>query len=203
MTTDVAAHDEWCLKDQDTQLTIILALKKVRQQCVYPCRTAKENWDMLKARYSDGGNRRLASFLEQVLKATFTDTEPLQPQLDKVTFANRQLEAAKIIIPDIVITHNIVLHLPESYSTLRTVLTSCNSTNMTSKWVIDQVIAKEHHRITKFGGNATAYFAKPSKNRPQQANSNPDNANRSPYDPGKKCSYCERKVYDASECQKK
>jgi len=93
MTTDAAAHDDWCLKGQDTQLTIILALKKVRQQCVYPAQTVK---DTLKARYSDGGDRRRAFLLEQVLKATFTDTEPLKPQLDRVICVNHQLEAAKV-----------------------------------------------------------------------------------------------------------
>ena len=118
MTTDAAAHNEWYLKDQDTQLTIISALKNVGQQCIYPCQTVKESWDTLKARYSDGGNRRLASLLEQVLKATFTDSEPLQPQLDKVIFANHQLEATKVIIPNIVIAYYIVLHLPNLYSML-------------------------------------------------------------------------------------
>ena len=196
-TIDPDAHDEWYLKDQDAQLTIISALKNIGQQCIYPCQTAKESWDTLRARYSDGGNRRLASLLEQVLKATFTDSEPLQPQLDKVIFANHQLEAANVIIPDIVIAHYIALHLPDSYSTLRTVLTSSDSTKMTSKWVIDQVVAEEHHRITKFDGNANAYFAKVNKNKSRA------NDSRSSYDPGKKCSYCDRKGHDASECRKK
>jgi len=42
-TTDAAAHDEWYLKDQDTQLTIISALKNIRQQCIYSCQAVKES----------------------------------------------------------------------------------------------------------------------------------------------------------------
>ena len=78
----------------------------------------KESWNTLRARYSDGGNRRLTSLLEQVLKVMFTDTEPLQPQLDTVIFASYQLEVANVIIPDIIIVHYIALHLPNSYSML-------------------------------------------------------------------------------------
>jgi len=63
---------------------------------------------------------------------------------------------------------------------LRTVLVSSDSNNMTTEWVV----AEEHHRITKFGGNATAFFAKARKNRSQQSNGKSD-PNRS-YDPSKK-----------------
>ena len=57
-TTDAAAYEEWCVKDQEAQLTILLALKKVGQKCIFRATTSKEYWDRLSTRYSGGGDRR-------------------------------------------------------------------------------------------------------------------------------------------------
>ena len=191
-STNASAYNEWSLKDQEATLTILLALREVGQQCIYGAQTAKECWDTLKTRYSSSGDWRTAFLLEQVLHVTLTDTEPLQPQLDRIIFANHQLAAANIIIPDLVIAHHIALHLPESYTTLRQILVSSDSTKMTSKWVVDQVIAEEHHIIAQSGGNATAFFAKAQKDKSEHNNFN-----------SKKCHYCKRKGHDTSECRKK
>ena len=79
--TDAAAHEEWCIKDQEAQLMILLALKKVGQKCVFRATTSKEYWDRLANRYSDGGDRRTVSLLEQVLLTTFKDSELVLLQL--------------------------------------------------------------------------------------------------------------------------
>ena len=147
---------------------------------------------MLKARYSSGGNRRTAFLLEQALKIMLTDIEPLQPQLDKVIFATQQLTASNILIPDIVIAHHIALNLPESYTTLHQILVSSDPTKMTSKWVIDQVLAEEHHLITQSGGSMNTFFTKAQKNKSERDNYN-----------NKNCNYCKRRGHDTSECHKK
>ena len=101
-TTDPAAYDEWCLMDKKTQLTILLAFKKVGQKWVFRTMTSKEHCDRLSSasmHYSGSGGRRTVSLLEQVIQAAFTDTEPLQPQLDIVIFATHQLKSANIVIP--------------------------------------------------------------------------------------------------------
>jgi hypothetical protein len=46
-TSDPDTHNEWCLKDQEAQLTILLVLKKVSQKCVYQAKTSKDCWDRL------------------------------------------------------------------------------------------------------------------------------------------------------------
>ena len=114
------------------------------------------------ARYSDGGGRRrtVSSLLGKVSLATFTDTKPLQPQSDSVIFATHQLKSANVIISDPILAYLVALRLPESYSMLRTILTSSDSTKISSKWVADQVIAEERYRITQSGGTASAFFAK-------------------------------------------
>ena len=189
-TTDPADYDEWCLKDREAQLMILLALRKVDQMCIYRTQTSKESWDLLRTRYSGGGGLRTVSFLSEVLLATFSDTEPLWPQLDAVIFAAQKLESVNLAIHDVVLAYLLALRLPESYSTLRTVLTSSDSTKISSGWVVDQVIAEEHHRISQSGGNATAFFTKPKKDKSGR------NTNY------QKCSYCKRKGHEKSDCRK-
>jgi hypothetical protein len=64
MMTNTAAHKEWCIKDQEAQLIILLALKKVSQKCVYCAKTSKQYWDCICAWYSGSSNRRTVSLLE-------------------------------------------------------------------------------------------------------------------------------------------
>ena len=59
------------------------------------------------------------SLLSQVLLATFSDTEPLWPQLDAAVFAAQKLESVNLAIHDIALAYLLALRLPESYSTLR------------------------------------------------------------------------------------
>jgi hypothetical protein len=63
---------------------ILLTLKKVGQQCIFEAEMAKECWDALEEWYSNGSDRRKVALLKQLLVATFSDTEPLQPQLDTI-----------------------------------------------------------------------------------------------------------------------
>ena len=193
-TADPTGHDEWCLKDEEAQLVIVLALPKIAQRCIYPAQTAKECWDMLKARYFDGDHgRRTASLLERFLQATLTDTEALRPQVDRITFTIHQLESRNILIPDVVVAYQLIYRLPNSYSTLRTVLTSSDPAKVTSKWVVDHIIAEEHYRIAQSGGTASAFFdnikAKNGKGKYGQENKD------------KTCSHCRKKGHKRAECR--
>ena len=51
-TTDPAAHNEWCLKDREGQLMILLMLKKVGQNCVFCAKSSKKYWDRISSCYS-------------------------------------------------------------------------------------------------------------------------------------------------------
>ena len=168
---DAAAHDEWKIKDQEAQLTILLALKPVAQKSIYHIKTSKECWDRLCTRYSGGDDRRTILLFKQVFLATLKDSEPLQPQLNGIIFAAQQLESVNLAISDRVLAFMIATRLPNSYDTLRTVLTNSHTSNISSKFIVDQILAEEHHRIIQSGGNATAFFAKARKGKPGQGNS--------------------------------
>ena len=158
-TIDVTAYDNWFLKDQEAQLMLLKALKEPGQKCIYRAQTSKESWGLLKARYSGGSDLRKASLLEKVFCTSLFDTEPLQPQVDAIIYAAHQLESVGETITDSILGYLLVHRLPSSYSTLRTVLISSESPKFSSKWVADQIIAEEHHRISESSGSATMFFA--------------------------------------------
>ena len=187
-TIDATAHETWCLKDKEAQVMLLKALKHQGQKCIYRAETAKESWDLLRARYSGGNDRRKASLFERVLSTNLTDSEPLQQQIDAIIYAADQLDSAGENIPDSVLGYILINRLPSSYSTLRTVLTSYDSPNFSSNWVADQIIAEEQHRIAESGNSAASFFA---------------NAKRGPNRNNKKCSYCDKRGHDVSDCWEK
>jgi NAD(P)H-flavin reductase len=67
------------------------------------------------------------------------------------------------------------------------VLTNTTDGAQTSKGVISQVLAEEHHWVHAAGGNAMAYYAKGATKGKKK---------------GKQCSYCKNKGHITSECCK-
>jgi hypothetical protein len=62
---------------------------------------------------------------------------------------------------------------------------------MTSKWVSDQIIAKEHHRIAQSGGGMTTFFAKAKKGKPSNRSNN-----------SVKCMHCKKQGHKKADCYK-
>jgi len=88
-TTDPTGHKEWGLKDHEARLMILLALRKVSQNCIFCGTSSKEYWDRIASRYSStgGGNEHTVSLLQQFFMISFKDSEPMQPQIDWVVHA--------------------------------------------------------------------------------------------------------------------
>ena len=186
--TNAAAYETWCLKDEEAQLILLKALKHQGQKRIYRAETAKEAWDLLRTRYSGGNDRRKATLFERVLSTNLADSEPLQPQIDAIIYAADQLDSVGENISESVLGHILINRLPPSYSTLRTVLTSSESPNFSSTWVADQILAEEQHRIAESGNSATSFFA---------------NAKRGGNRNTKRCTYCDRRGHEISDCWEK
>jgi len=148
-TSDPTGHEEWCLKDCEAQLMILLALKKVGQKCVFRTKTSKEYWDCISSCYSgaSGGNKRTVSLLEQFFFMSFKDAEPMQPQVDCCIYAAQQLETVGFPIAENLLVFLLAMRLPESYLMLHTVLTNSDASTITSRWVADCIIREEQHRL--------------------------------------------------------
>ncbi len=152
--------------------------------------TSKEVWDMLKALYQGSGELHSHYLLERLFMTPFIDSEPMEPQINNVISITRQLNAINFAVSDQWLTGMLRVKLPLSWNTLKTVLAHIEDGKLTSKAVIAQILAKEHRRICEDSGDAKAYYAKSigkGKGKPKCRNK-------------KKCSHCNRKGHDISEC---
>jgi len=138
-TTDPTGYEEWGLKDREARLMILLALRKVGQNCVFHGTSSKEYWDHITSQYSGAGgsNKHTVSLLQQFFMISFKDSEPMQPQIDCVVHTAQQLKTVSFPIDNCLLAFLLAIHLPDSYVMLHTVITNLEATNITSKWVVD------------------------------------------------------------------
>jgi len=114
----------------------------------------------------------------------FCNSDPIEPQIAEVVSIAHQLMDIGFPITDQLLAGAIRIRLPESWNTLKTVLENTGGMAQTSKGIISQVLAKEHHHVHTAGGDMTAYYTKATSK-------------------GKKtCSYCKNKGHTTSECCK-
>src|SRR6267142_1717117 len=159
--SDAVAFEIWNNKDQEALLQIIVALKKGAQNCVLDAETSKACWDTLASRYQAKDNQRTVFMLERLLMTPFSDAEPLEPQIDQLRLTARNLETARFAMAEKYLAGIIIMRLPESLSTLKTILANTDDAKLSVKGITNQVLADEARRIRASGErNATAYFAK-------------------------------------------
>ena len=93
-----------------------------------------------------------------------TDTEPMEPQLNKLIEANQNLKTIGCrAANDKSLAYLIIMALLELLLTLQAILFNKDDNTVSSNIVITQILADEEQRINLSGRTATAYFAKASK----------------------------------------
>ena len=146
---------------------------------------------MLKAQYQGSGELRLHYLLKRLFMTPFVNSEPMEPQIANVISIARQLNAINFPVSDQWLTGMIKVKLPLSWNTLKTILAHVKEGKQTSKGIIAQILAEEHHRIREDGGDAKAYYAKSlGKGKGKRGNKKE-----------KRCSHCDRKGHDIADCR--
>jgi hypothetical protein len=154
---------------------------------VLNAKTAKEVWDLLRVHYQSNNDLWQHYLLECLFTIAFCDSDPMEPQIADVMSIARQLIDIGFPIMDQLLASAIRVKLPGSWDTLKMVLANTTGGAQTSKGVISQVLAKEHHQVHIAGGDATAYYTKSTLKGKKK---------------GKQCSHCKNKGHVASECHK-
>ena len=132
--------------------------------------------------------------MQAFYRTPLANTEPMEPQINKLIEASRNLEAIGCGVNNKTLAYMIIMALPLSLSMLKAILYNKDDNTITSKEVIAQILADEEQRVSNLGDTTVAYFAKVGK----KGNSKRRDDNR-----GKKCSYCKKRNHNASECRKK
>jgi hypothetical protein len=191
-----ADHADWVSRDRKARIQIATTLCKGPLNLILQIKNAKGCWDRLADRYQGKGNRRVAWLMQAFYRTPLTDTEPMEPQINKLIEASRNLEAIGCGVNDKTLAYIVIMALPSTLSMLKAILYNKDDNTITSEEVIAQILADEEQRVNNSGDTAVAYFAKAGK-KGNNTKRRDDNRDR------KKCSYCKKRNHDASECRKK
>jgi hypothetical protein len=186
--------------DEEAQGQMEFYLRGEPPDSILESETAKESWDLLCERYHEGqgrGKQRIIEIVNEVFHTEFTDTEPLESQLNRFTsqisLINR-LKGQKAF-DDEFTAMAIINALPESLESLKTVL--ANNPVLTTRDVKLRIINDERRRITKSGSrNAAAYYAKVNKGKCSDKDKDKGKSDK------KRCAHCNFWGHDISECRK-
>ena len=162
-TTDPDAYRAWIDKYLKARIQIATMLRKGPLNLIMDADSAKSCWDKLTAQYQGKGGCCIGYLMESFFKTPLTDTEPLKPQMQKLIEANRNLDTIGCGVNDKNLAYIIIMALPESMSTLKTILFNKDNMTITSEEVMSQILADEERRVHTSGGSATAYYAKVGK----------------------------------------
>ena len=198
-STNQSDIDNWDHHDMEAQAQLTLTLKDEPLSGVLHATSATDVWDKLNRRYEGKGQNTIAYLIKEIFRASFSDEMPMEPQLNDVQHKAHILKTLGEPISDAVIAHAMLLALPDSYSTLRTILNSTPATtggsSLSTDIVITHVLTEEKN--TKFGGSQVALIAH-TKGKGKPQSSKPSDGDKKKI----KCSYCKKKGHIKSECRK-
>jgi len=75
---------EWASKNWEARTLIILALKDKPLDTIINVETTTECWERLLEHYKGRGIQRKMQHLDEIFKTTFTDSNPLEPQINSL-----------------------------------------------------------------------------------------------------------------------
>jgi len=71
------------------------------------------------------------------------DMKPMQPQVNALTMTSQQMASAGLPVDNKLLAFLLVLRLPDSYNTLKTILSSMDSSKVATKGMASQILAEE------------------------------------------------------------
>jgi hypothetical protein len=87
--------DDWKLRDEEATAQIEFTIKDDPLQTVMDASSAKDAWDRLCDRYKGKGKNRLVCLIDKVFHTTFTDTSPLEAQINDLLADIRNINELK------------------------------------------------------------------------------------------------------------
>jgi len=146
-TVDPDAYQAWARTNREALIRIMLALKEGPQQCVLDVTTAKECWDTLAERYNAKDDQRAVFLMEKLFLTPFTDSEPLEPQIDQMRSTVRALASINFTLEDKWQAGIMVMKLLESMATLKAILSHTDNAKLTSSAVANKILIDEACRV--------------------------------------------------------
>ncbi|KIK18569.1 hypothetical protein PISMIDRAFT_14278, partial [Pisolithus microcarpus 441] len=115
-------YKEWQIKDQEACAQITLTLKDEPLSGVMYETSAAATWKKLGDRYEGKGKQSIAYIIGDLFRGTLADDQPMETQLNAMHQKAHILASLGQPLNNSLIAIAMVISLPQSYSTLRTIL---------------------------------------------------------------------------------
>ena len=120
--TDPDAVSDWNTRELDARVQIQLTLEEEQLSGVMSATTAKDTWDRILKRLQGEGKHSIALLIGELFCSTLSDENPLKTQLNAMLQLGYNLHALGQALDDSLIAIAMIISLPDSYSTLRSIL---------------------------------------------------------------------------------
>jgi hypothetical protein len=190
-TTDSIEYADWCYKDREARLQIVLTLRDGPLTVVMGAKTAKEFWDRLSARYE---GKEILHLMDVLYPRTFSEFEPLEPQINRRLLAARTLEALGCPLGNKTLATLLMIALPGSMSALKSILYDTPTAERCPDHITSQILLEEQRRVRESGESIAVYYSKAAKRVKSKDKSDERDE--------KYCTHCKREGHDKAECRK-
>ena len=133
--------DDWIVHDEEATAQIEFTIANAPLQTILDATSSKEAWDRLCERYEGKGKKCLVRLIDKVFHTAFTDTEPLEAQINDLLTNIRQINELKQTFDDEITAIAVINALPASLDTLQTILS--NSTSFVPRDIKTQIVEDE------------------------------------------------------------
>ena len=206
---DAEALKDWKTRELDARVQIQLTLEEEQLSGVMSAKDTKETWDRILKRLQGEGKHSIALLIGELFRSTLLDENPLEPQLNAMLQLGYNLHSLGQQLDDSLIAIAMIISLPDSFSTLRSILMATDL-KLTTESVKSSILQEEllHKGPTTSTALAARFQKKPTKskkgqNRGKRANEN-EKGEKDKGGNGKVCRYtpCRFKGHTESECRK-
>jgi hypothetical protein len=140
--TDQDAVTDWKTRELDARAQIQLTLEEEQLTGVMSAKDAKETWERILRRLQGEGKHSVALLIGELFRSTLSDETPLEPQLNAMLQLGYNLHSLGQQLNDSLIAIAMIISLPDSYSTLRSILMATDL-KQTSESVKTSVLQEE------------------------------------------------------------
>jgi hypothetical protein len=144
--------------------------------------------------------------MERLFMAPFSETEPIQGQINQFKLTLQNLEAVGFMLAEMWVMGLLIVKLPDTYLMQKAILSSLPENKINLNDIIDQILADEAHHIRSSGEEVSTFFAKAAKRgKGKEHERDWDQDWDRDWDQdcsSKKCTHCDWRGHNTSECRK-
>jgi hypothetical protein len=140
--TDTNAVKVWKTCELDAHVQIQLMLEEEQLTGVMSTKDTKETWDHILRRLQGKGKHSIALLIGELFRSPLSDESPLKPQLNAMLQLGYSLHSLGHKLNNSLIAITMIISLPDSYSTLRSILMATDL-KLTTKSIKTSILQEE------------------------------------------------------------